>query len=155
MESAHIQIGEVAERTGLSLRTIRWYGDVGLVVPSTRSRGGFRLYTEADVHRLELIKRMKPLEFSLDEMRDLLSVLDRMAKPRGRQEELQDRLAMYRHAVAARVDALRTQLAVAEQFAAQLDVVAAGGHVPVPSRPTVPPTMAGRSGRARRTGPGR
>ncbi|WP_159055930.1 MerR family transcriptional regulator, partial [Thermobifida fusca] len=73
-----MQIGEVAERTGLSLRTIRYYGEVGLVVPSARSKGGFRLYTESDVARLLLIKQMKPLGFSLEQTRDLLGVLDRL-----------------------------------------------------------------------------
>lgn len=43
-----MQIGEVAERIGLSLRTIRYYEEVGLVVPSVRSQGGFRLYTEPE-----------------------------------------------------------------------------------------------------------
>jgi DNA-binding transcriptional MerR regulator len=44
-----MQIGEAAERVGLSLRTIRHWDEVGLVVPSARSNGGFRLYTEADI----------------------------------------------------------------------------------------------------------
>ena len=59
-------------RTGLSLRTIRHYEETGLVIPSARSRGGFRLYTESDVGRPMAIRRMKPLGFALDEMRDLL-----------------------------------------------------------------------------------
>ena len=61
----HMQIGEVAEQVGLSLRTIRYYEEVGLVTPSSRTSGGFRLYTETEVARLRLVKRMKPLEFSL------------------------------------------------------------------------------------------
>ncbi len=72
----HMQIGEVAERTELSIRTIRHYDEVGLVTPSERSTGGFRLYTEADVQRLLVIRRMKPLGFTLDEMRQLLDSLD-------------------------------------------------------------------------------
>ena len=68
----HRQIGEVAEQTGLSLRTIRYYEEVGLVTPSARSAGGFRLYSETDVARLRLIRRMKPLDFSLEEMKDVL-----------------------------------------------------------------------------------
>ncbi len=51
-ERAALRIGEVADRVGLSLRTIRHYDEIGLVVPSDRSAGGFRLYTEADVVRL-------------------------------------------------------------------------------------------------------
>ena len=65
-----MQIGEVADRTGLSLRTIRHYEEAGLIAPSARSKGGSRLYTEADVSRLMVIRRMKPLGFSLEEMRD-------------------------------------------------------------------------------------
>ncbi|OBI60868.1 MerR family transcriptional regulator [Mycolicibacterium fortuitum] len=72
----HLQIGEVAARTELSIKTIRHYDEVGLVAPSARSAGGFRLYTADDVNRLLAIRRMKPLGFSLDEMRHLLGALD-------------------------------------------------------------------------------
>nr|WP_230322980.1 MerR family transcriptional regulator [Cellulomonas hominis] len=119
MSLHHMQIGEVAERTGLSLRTIRYYGEVGLVRPSARTHGGFRLYTEPDIARLELIKRMKPLDFSLDEMGDLLGVLDRINEPTIDPEEheaLLKRLRMYRLAAEERSRALREQLAVAEDF---------------------------------------
>jgi len=115
----HMQIGEVAERTGLSLRTIRYYGEVGLVRPSARTHGGFRLYTEPDIARLELIKRMKPLDFSLDEMGDLLGVLDRIDEPGISEQEheaLLERLVMYRLAAEERARALREQLAVADDF---------------------------------------
>ncbi len=61
------QIGEVAELVGLSLRTIRHYEEVDLVPPSGRSSGGFRLYTDADIARLRLVKHMKPLDFTLEE----------------------------------------------------------------------------------------
>jgi DNA-binding transcriptional MerR regulator len=74
-----LQIGEVAARTELSIKTIRHYDDVGLVTPSARSAGGFRLYTADDVGRLIAIRRMKPLGFTLDEMRDLLAALDMLA----------------------------------------------------------------------------
>ncbi len=119
----HMQIGEVAERTGLSLRTIRYYGEVGLVEPSARSRGGFRLYTESDVARLLLIKRMKPLGFSLEETRDLLDTLDRLesgAADEGERAELTARLDRFEEAVAARCAALREQLAMAEEFGDRL-----------------------------------
>lgn len=72
-------IGAVAERTGLSLRTLRHYDEVGLLPPSGRTEGGFRLYTEQDVERLLVIRRMKPLGFTLEEMREVLDVVDRLA----------------------------------------------------------------------------
>ncbi len=71
-----MQIGELAERTELSLRTIRHYDEAGLLKPSGRSEGGFRLYTAADLERLLVIRRMKPLGFTLDEMASLLRILD-------------------------------------------------------------------------------
>jgi len=70
-----MHIGELAEKTGLSLRTIRHYDEVGLLKPSGRTEGGFRLYTPEDFTRLMLIRRMKPLGFSLEEMTELLRVI--------------------------------------------------------------------------------
>ena len=71
-----MHIGELAEKTGLSLRTIRHYDEVGLLKPSGRTEGGFRLYSQEDLSRLLLIRRMKPLGFSLEEMTELLSIID-------------------------------------------------------------------------------
>lgn len=114
------QIGEAAEATGLSLRTIRFYEEVGLVVPSERTSGGFRLYTDDDIERLGLIKQMKPLEFSLEEMRELLELRDRLAEHGGGRHDstaLLERLAMFAAAAEARCERLREQLAAAETFA--------------------------------------
>ncbi|MFY1683752.1 MerR family transcriptional regulator [Micromonospora sp. WMMD730] len=113
-----MQIGEAAERVGLSIRTIRHYEEAGLIVPSARSEGGFRLYTEPDLGRLAVVKRMKPLGFSLDEMRELLAVLDALDSATGNDRaDLLDRLGMFHTAATARVTALRDQLAMAEGFA--------------------------------------
>lgn len=71
-----MHIGELAENTGLSLRTIRHYDEVGLLKPSGRTEGGFRLYSQEDHSRLLLIRRMKPLGYSLREMTELLSIID-------------------------------------------------------------------------------
>jgi MerR family transcriptional regulator, copper efflux regulator len=115
-----LQIGQVAERTGLSLRTIRFYEENGLVVPTARSDGGFRLYSDADVARLEVVKRMKPLGFSLEEMQQLLTLLADLDAGAGDRAHLFDRLRMFHEAATARVTALREQLAVAEGFAGSL-----------------------------------
>jgi DNA-binding transcriptional MerR regulator len=112
--TGRMQIGEVAGRIGLSLRTIRYYEEVGLAVPSARSEGGFRLYVESDVERLRVIMQMKPLGFSLEEMRELLELLDAgsAADP--------DRLTAFREQAAERVATLHRQLRTAEDFAARL-----------------------------------
>jgi DNA-binding transcriptional MerR regulator len=70
-----MHIGELAERTGLSLRTIRHYDEVGLLPATARTDGGFRVYSEDDYERLMVIKQMKPLGFSLEEMAEILAIL--------------------------------------------------------------------------------
>ncbi len=118
-----LQIGEVAGAVGLSLRTIRHYEEVGLVPPSGRTNGGFRLYTDHDVARLQLVKHMKPLEFSLEELRDLLDVRDRLSHddmgPEER-EELIARLRMFAAAAEQRSNLLRAQLEAVEATADML-----------------------------------
>jgi DNA-binding transcriptional MerR regulator len=76
-----LQIGEVAELTGLSLRTVRHYDDAAVAPASGRSEGGFRLYADADIERLELVKRMKALGLALDEMATLADALERAIDP--------------------------------------------------------------------------
>ncbi len=78
MDDKLFQIGAVAERVELSLRTIRFYEEAGIVVPSARSAGGFRLYTDADIDRLIQVKAMKPLGFTLEETRELMELRDRL-----------------------------------------------------------------------------
>ncbi len=121
-----MQIGEVAARTELSLRTIRHYEETGLVTPSARSQGGFRLYTETDVARLMVIRRMKPLGFTLDQMRDLLDATDRLDADAAldadavlgaeEREALLERVRAYQREAAAQVEKLRVQLSRAEDF---------------------------------------
>jgi MerR family transcriptional regulator, copper efflux regulator len=122
--SGLMQIGEVATRTGLSLRTIRYYEEMGLVEPSARSQGGFRLYTDTDVQRLRLIARMKPLEFTLEQMRQLLDATDRLSSgarlTKTERARLRTTLGEFRAAIAARCETLREQLATAQAFDATL-----------------------------------
>jgi DNA-binding transcriptional MerR regulator len=124
VNSEHMQIGEVATRTELSLRTIRHYEETGLVVPSARSQGGFRLYTEADVRRLMVVRRMKPLGFTLDEMRELLEATDRLDSDEnlsaGERDDLLECVRRYEQAATEQMAKLRTQLARAEEFAQTL-----------------------------------
>jgi len=114
-----LQIGEVADRVGLSLRTVRYYEEMGLIEPETRTDGGFRLYTEEHVERLALIRRMKPLGLSVQDMRDLLDTRDALASD-PTDEAARARLAAYAQRVADRCAALREQLTQGEELVAQL-----------------------------------
>ena len=113
-----MKIGEVAERTALSIRSLRHYDELGLVSPSAHSPGGFRLYTETDVERLLLIRRMKPLGFSLDRMKDFCRALD--ARAGGEDGADDDNAAATITEIGAeaaeRLERLRKHLAYAEEF---------------------------------------
>ncbi|MFD3746625.1 MerR family transcriptional regulator [Nocardia sp. NPDC058633] len=116
---AHLQIGQVAERTELSIKTIRHYDEIGLVTPSERSAGGFRLYTEADVERLLVIRRMKPLGFTLEQMRELLEALDVLADPASGPQARAQASSVVRRCrtdATASCEKLRRQLDYAEEF---------------------------------------
>jgi DNA-binding transcriptional MerR regulator len=70
---AYLQIGEAAERTGVTQRALRFYEEKGLLKPPTRMEGGFRLYSEDDIRRVEQIKRLqKLLGFSLAEIKEMV-----------------------------------------------------------------------------------
>ena len=111
-----MHIGELAERTGLSLRTLRHYDEIGLVSASGRTDGGFRLYTSADYERLILIRRMKPLGFSLDEMAELLRVYDALLAGSPDVDALRSRLDAFVADARERRERLRAQLEMADEF---------------------------------------
>lgn len=91
-----MHIGELADRTGLSIRSVRHYDDVGLLHPTGRSEGGFRLYSDDDLQRLLVIRRMKPLGYSLEQMAELLAIVDGLATADGAERDrLQGELDAY------------------------------------------------------------
>lgn len=121
MDQEMHQIGEAAAQSGLSLRTIRFYEEVGLVPPSGRTAGGFRLYTDADIERLQLVKDLKPLDFSLEEMGEVLALLDQLDEQGAEgHAELRDRLDGFAEVAEQRCADLRAQLRAAEAVAKQL-----------------------------------
>jgi len=117
-----MHIGELAERTGLSLRTIRHYDEIGLLKPSGRTEGGFRLYTEAELERLLLIRRMKPLGFALEEMLELLRIIEARAMESDptADQDADDGFRRFLEEAQARREKLREQLAMADEFVERL-----------------------------------
>ncbi|MDT3441326.1 MULTISPECIES: MerR family transcriptional regulator [unclassified Pseudofrankia] len=117
------QIGDVAERVDLSLRTVRYYEEAGLLMPAGRTAGGFRLYDEDTVERLFLIKMMKPLGFTLEEMRSLLTLRDELSRPGlalDARAALEERLRTWVVLAEEKLAALRQQVGVAEAFVSGL-----------------------------------
>ena len=116
------QIGGVAERLGVSTRTIKYYEELGLVSPQNRSPGGFRLYNASDVERLERILRLKNMGFSLAAVREFLAVRDAAQEAtrervlaettehlRAREREVEARIAKTREDLKS-AEALREEL---------------------------------------------
>jgi len=69
-----MSIGQAAGASGVSAKMIRYYEQTGLVPPAERLESGYRVYTDADVHRLRFIRRARDLGFSLAEIDDLLNL---------------------------------------------------------------------------------
>lgn len=110
-----MHIGEVATRTELSLRSLRHWEEVGLLQPSGRTDGGFRLYTEDDVEKILVIRRMKPLGFSLDEMKAAMADIETLRSPEAGDD--------VRRAAMTRLDAVRADASERRvRLARQLDM---------------------------------
>ncbi|GGZ77204.1 MerR family transcriptional regulator [Streptomyces echinoruber] len=71
--SGLLTIGDLARATGLTVRTIRYWSDVGALPPVARSAGGYRLYDAASVARLELVRTLRELGLGLDDVRRVLA----------------------------------------------------------------------------------
>ncbi len=71
------RIGELAERCGVNKETIRYYKRLGLIQEPDRNEKGYRMYSLQTVDRLNFIKRMQELGFTLNEIDKLLGVVDR------------------------------------------------------------------------------
>ena len=74
MDAASLQIGQVAQKTGLSVDAIRFYEKSGLLPRPARTQGGYRLYQEREIADLEFIQKAQQLGFSLNEIRELFSI---------------------------------------------------------------------------------
>jgi len=68
------KIGQASKKARVTLRTIRYYEELGLIEPVLRTKGGFRLYTEESIERLRFIQGLKLLEFPLCKIRELFKI---------------------------------------------------------------------------------
>ncbi len=113
------KVGELARQTGLSVRTLHHYDEIGLLSPSGRTAAGHRLYADGDVARLQQVMSLRQLGFSLDEVRECL-----------------DRPGFSpRHVVRLHLERLREQIEMQRRLVARLEAVEEGlrlaGEVPV------------------------
>ncbi|TCI97696.1 MerR family transcriptional regulator [Aeromicrobium sp. IC_218] len=123
MADALLRIGEVAARTELSLRSLRHWEEVGLLRPSGRTEGGFRLYTDDDVERILVVRRMKPLGYTLEEMSAVMRDIEALSAGVTGDEraDVLARLDALRADAAERRARLERQLGMADEFLSILD----------------------------------
>lgn len=105
-------VGQVAERSGVTVRTLHHYDEIGLLRPSHRSASGYRLYTDADLVRLQHVVVYRRLGFSLEEVAVLLDDPD---------ADVAAHLRRQRAAVMSRLDEL-TELVTAIDRALEAEV---------------------------------
>jgi DNA-binding transcriptional MerR regulator len=111
------QIKDVSERTGFSAATLRYYEEIGLLPPSTRTAAGYRIFDDATLARLAFIARAKQLGCSLDEIADLTTAWEG-----GRCGPIQDRL---RTVVADKLESAKRQIVELITLSAELQRAAA------------------------------
>jgi len=118
------KIAEVAERAGFTPSTLRYYEELGLVPPVTRTPAGYRLYDDSTLARLAFISRAKQLGCTLEEISDLLAAWEG-----DRCEPVQARL---RDLVATKITEAHERVAETLAFTAQLQQAALtlSGHTP-------------------------
>ncbi|MDX2098819.1 MAG: heavy metal-responsive transcriptional regulator [Leptolyngbyaceae cyanobacterium bins.59] len=106
-----LKIGEVAARSGLSVKTIRYYEEIGLLAPTVeRSQAGYRLFQEKVLGRLAFIKRSQSLGLSLNDIQGILQVHDQGQLPCGEvKQSLQAKLTIISDQIAA-LEILKAEL---------------------------------------------
>lgn len=76
-----MQINQLADLTGVSPKTIRYYESIGVLPEPHRSSNGYRDYDEVDIERLKLVAGARRLEFSLDDVTEIIAMRDRREAP--------------------------------------------------------------------------
>ncbi|MBM3546387.1 MAG: helix-turn-helix domain-containing protein [Alphaproteobacteria bacterium] len=127
MPAAGLTIGTLAERGGCSVSTIRYYEEVGLLPPADRRAGGHRVYGEADLRRLKFVRRCRDFDFSIDEIKALVAVMESGDRSCTEARDLATaRLAVVR----ARLFELRALERDLKQFVESCETACLGGPGP-------------------------
>ena len=100
------QIGELSDQTGVPAKTIRYYEDIGLLSPASRGENRYRLYDQKDAERLRFIRSARALDFSLQEIAQILAARDRHEPPCGHVIEL----------IQSHIDEIETRIRELEQL---------------------------------------
>lgn len=119
-----LKIGEVSASSGVPVKTIRYYEEIGLLVPTVeRSESGYRLFDTSVLNRLAFIKRAQSLGLSLSEIKDILYVHDRGELPCGE----------VKHHLEAKVEAIDEQIQALQTLRSELQGILEGWQEQLPT----------------------
>jgi len=127
-----LKIGDFARLAGTNLRTLRYYEELGILAPATRSKGGFRYYRRTDLNRLNMIRDLQALGLQLERIRELMDTRTSGGERRrflervGHALEEQDRLLV------DRMGALQEQRDKIQVALSKLKACGGCTHTPVP-----------------------
>jgi len=76
-----MNISEAAERSGLTVKTVRYYANIGMIVPSRHPRTGYRAYEDSDIAKLQLVGTARRFDFSVEECRELIALYEDKNRP--------------------------------------------------------------------------
>ena len=76
-----MNIGEAAKKSGLSVKTVRFYSDIGLISPDKSTESNYRIYSNQDVEKLLFVGKARKFDFSIEECRELLSLYENKERP--------------------------------------------------------------------------
>ncbi len=71
-----MNIGTIAKKADLPIKTVRYYADIGLVSPSGRSEAGYRIYGEVELNKLRFVRSARSFGFTVEECRELLGLYE-------------------------------------------------------------------------------
>jgi MerR family transcriptional regulator, copper efflux regulator len=129
-QSEQLKIGDFASLAGTNLRTLRYYEELGLIVPASRSTGGFRYYRPTDVNRVRMIRDLQDLGLHLDRIRELLGDQHEIVDRQGFICRVRRALQEHDHLLQDRLELLRLQRAKVSQALAQVAVCEACPYTP-------------------------
>ena len=103
LRDALMQIGDLAAKAGVTPRTIRYYEELGIVEPEERTGGGFRLYSESQLRRLQIVQSLKDLGFELERIRQFFNLKNCSESGGGLASALVDHLVEQERQIDARI----------------------------------------------------
>lgn len=107
MQSAW-KVGDLAKKTGVSVRTLHYYDEIGLLSPSCRTEAGYRLYDKDDIMRLQQIMSLRQIGLSLEEIRECI----------------EQRNFSFTHAIQLHIEGLRSQMELSAKLLNRLEAIA-------------------------------